>query len=123
MNRIETAYSDIDIRVYLMFFNESALIAAMKAVRLTDDEQKTMLEHAGPCSMGGTCFHTLVVSRKPGKQLPRAYHEQATLVYEQYPQEKHFCKRKDRGGVFADLALSNFGMDLPVYIGNLHNLG
>lgn len=25
MNRIETAYSDIDIRVYLMFFNESAL--------------------------------------------------------------------------------------------------
>jgi len=122
MNRIETAYADIDIRVYLMFAKEDALIHAMNAVRLTEDEQKEVLKCGTPCSMSGTCYHTLVVPRKPGKQLPRAYHEMAALIYEQYPLETHYVKRKDRDGTYIEAALNDFGFDLPVYSGKLHNL-
>jgi hypothetical protein len=121
MSRIETPYSEIDIRVYLFFNKPEHLEAAIGQCFLSDVAKLRARECLTECRVEsdiseGDKFYVLFTARKPGRVVPSAFREYASMIYENYPLEKEFIKCKNRfEGYEVQKALDDYGFDLPVW--------
>lgn len=108
-------------RIYLAFVSDEALQYAMKACQLDEAEKAEMQSCVRKCVFDGCMRTTLVLADQNYERIPRPYREMARESFEQFLEEDLVKERKNSTGLNATQDIRNFGLELPVYSGNLHN--